>query len=144
MQLRPQIHTVNNNQSASLVRFVELSFIEACSFEEPSPSPIMRGTWIMMVAVNSRGVRVGVTIKSPSGQYGESKSIRLNYALSNNKAEYDALILGLQWALEVDIEAMEVLSDSHVIVRQVNCEYSVNSNNLKVYAGKVDHLVSQL
>lgn len=47
----------------------ELSFTKAYTPEGPMPSPIKRGTWMMMVdgAVNSQGVWVDVTLKSPSG-----------------------------------------------------------------------------
>lgn len=55
-------------------------------------------------------------MKSPSEHYEESRSIRLDYSLSNNQAEYEALILRLLWALEVGIDVLEVFSDSQVVV----------------------------
>lgn len=99
----------------------------------------------MMVdgAVNSQGTGVGIVIKSPFGHFVEVRSIRLGHTLSNNQVEYEALILGLQWAVEVGVEVLEVFSDSQVVVGQVNREYSVNSNNLKGYTEKVDRLASQ-
>lgn len=63
--------------------------------------------------------------------------------MSNNQDEYETLILGLKWAWEVGVKALEVFNDSQVIVEQVNCEYSMNSDNLKGYAEKVDHLIFQ-
>lgn len=69
--------------------------------------------------------------------------MRLDYSLSNNLAEYEALILGLQWSLEVGIEALDIFSDSQVVIGQVNLEYSVNSDNIKVYEEKVDRLITQ-
>lgn len=68
-------------------------------------------------AVNSQGSGVGIKMKYPSEQYEELQSIRLNYPLSNNQVEYEALILGLHWAWEVGVKAVEVFSDSQVIVR---------------------------
>lgn len=65
--------------------------------------------------------------------------------MSNNQAEYEDLVLRLQWALESGIEAIKVISDSQVIIGQVNCYgYSINSDNLKLYTKKVDRLVAQL
>lgn len=49
----------------------------------------------------------------------------------------------MKWALVIGISALGVFSDSQVIVRQVNNEYAVNSDNLKEYVEKVTQLVTQ-
>lgn len=49
----------------------------------------------------------------------------------------------MKWALVIGISALGVFSDSQVIVRQVNNEYAVNSDNLKEYVEKVTQLVAQ-
>lgn len=99
----------------------------------------------MMVdeAVNSQGIGVGITLRSPSWQYKEGRSIRLDYPFSNNQAEYEALVLRFQWALEAGIDTIEAFSDSQVVVGEVNGEYFVNSESLKLYAIKVNLLVAQ-
>lgn len=76
---------------------------------------------------------MGIIFKSPS-QHFKSRCIRLNFPLSNNQAENEALIIGLQWAEEVNIYYLEAYSDSQVVVGQINDEYIVNSDNLKEYA----------
>lgn len=99
----------------------------------------------MMVdrAINTKGVGVGITITSPSGQHERVRSVRLDYPLSKNQAEYKALIIWMQWALDTGIDSLRVISDSQVVVGQVNHDYVVNSDNLKEYAEKVNLLASR-
>ncbi len=49
---------------------------------------------------------------------------------TNNVAEYTALIRGLQKAAQLGAEAVEVRSDSQLLVRQMNGEYKVKHENL--------------
>lgn len=84
-------------------------------------------------AVNSLGAGVGIILKTPS-QQEEQRCVRLDFPTSNNQAEYEALIIGLLWAKEVGVQSLEVYSDSQVVVRQMNDEYAVKSDNLKEYA----------
>ena len=39
---------------------------------------------------------------------------------SNNMAEYEALIIGLELAHEMHIDQLEVFGDSQLIIRQIN------------------------
>lgn len=57
---------------------------------EPKTPP-----WTMMVdeAVNSSGVGVGMVLISPNQQHVERRSINLQSLLSNNQAEYAALVI---------------------------------------------------
>lgn len=70
-------------------------------------------------AVNSKGVGVGIVITSPNDHYVETQSIKLDYPLSNNQAEYEALIMGMVWALSAGVQVLKVYSDSQVVVNQV-------------------------
>ncbi len=44
---------------------------------------------------------------------------------TNNVAEYSALVQGLRWALSRGTKQVEVLSDSELVVKQVNGQYRV-------------------
>jgi ribonuclease HI len=46
---------------------------------------------------------------------------------TNNVAEYRALLAGLVKALEVGIDELEVISDSELLVKQMNGEYRVKN-----------------
>jgi ribonuclease HI len=49
---------------------------------------------------------------------------------TNNVAEYQALLLGLEWALARGIDRLEVYSDSELMVRQLKGEYKVRNDGL--------------
>lgn len=50
---------------------------------------------------------------------------------TNNAAEYLALIKGLELACENKIDALSVISDSELIVRQMNGQYKVKNEALR-------------
>ncbi|MBK5094831.1 MAG: ribonuclease HI family protein [Deltaproteobacteria bacterium] len=50
---------------------------------------------------------------------------------TNNVAEYRALLLGLSEAEKLSPSSLTILSDSELIVRQLNAEYRVKSDLLK-------------
>ena len=59
---------------------------------------------------------------------------------TNNVAEYQALILGLKRALELGATAVEVVSDSELMVRQVEGRYQVKNAGLLALAREVASL----
>jgi ribonuclease HI len=53
---------------------------------------------------------------------------------TNNQAEYEALIMGLERLKELRVRSVEVMSDSELLVNQVNGKYRVkNPELLKLY-----------
>jgi ribonuclease HI len=46
---------------------------------------------------------------------------------TNNVAEYSALVAGLQKAIELGVDELEVVSDSELLVKQMNGEYRVKN-----------------
>lgn len=91
-------------------------------------------------SIKLQGSGVGIVLKSPSEDEIENHSICLNFSVSNNQAEYEAFIQGLIWAVDVRIKSLLVYSELHVVVRQLNEDYAVNSDNLKNYIEKVSQL----
>lgn len=51
--------------------------------------------------------------------------------MTNNEAEYSGLLAALEWAQQEDVQHLHVLSDSQLMVRQMNGQYRVKSPNLK-------------
>ncbi len=71
---------------------------------------------------------IGVVIESSNGQ-----RIRIAKWIGrhdNNVAEYAALLVALQYALELKATALHVFSDSEVVVRQMKGEYACRSPRL--------------
>ncbi|KAM1249238.1 hypothetical protein ACFX2G_032626 [Malus domestica] len=52
---------------------------------------------------------------------------------SNNVAEYQALIIGLQMAINMEIAALEIYGDSKLIINQLLTEYEVRKDDLVPY-----------
>ena len=50
---------------------------------------------------------------------------------TNNVAEYAALVAGLERAVEVGIDELEVVSDSELLVKQMRGEYKVKNRALQ-------------
>ena len=67
-------------------------------------------------------------------------SIKFTFSITNNAAEYEALLAGLQLAKRIRAEKVRVFADSQLVVRQVSREYEVKDLSLKAY----NRLVKQL
>ncbi|KAI5317663.1 hypothetical protein L3X38_037370 [Prunus dulcis] len=62
---------------------------------------------------------------------------------SNNVAEYEALIIGLEIALEMHIDCLQAYGDSQLAVRQLNGQYAVRNATLVPYHERAKYLMSQ-
>lgn len=66
---------------------------------------------------------------------GESRPVaafgRFLGTMTNNQAEYSGLLAALEWAREEDVQELHVMSDSLLMVRQMNGQYRVKSPKLK-------------
>ncbi|XP_074337351.1 uncharacterized protein LOC141674543 [Apium graveolens] len=76
--------------------------------------------WILHVngAVNNNGAGVGIILITPEGHHLMS-AIHFKFYVTNNDAEYEALINGLKIALEVGVVNLIAQSDSELVVNQV-------------------------
>lgn len=62
---------------------------------------------------------------------------------TNNQAEYQALILGLEEAKKLGVEEVECLLDSELVVKQLNREYKVKNEGIAPLFVKVWNLAQQ-
>ncbi|XP_057738155.1 uncharacterized protein LOC130955332 [Arachis stenosperma] len=81
----------------------------------------------------------GIILESPIGVVYE-QSVRFEFPISNNQAEYEALIGGLTLAAEVGARRLEICSDSQVVTSQVNGSYQAKDPLLQKYLEKVKSL----
>ncbi|GKV48259.1 hypothetical protein SLEP1_g55083 [Rubroshorea leprosula] len=112
-------------QHRSTIRAQALAdFIVECTPGNPVPSS-EPNDWTLYVdgASNSKGSGAGVLLIGPNG-YRSEHALKFNFDATNNMAEYEALLLGLQLALELKLRAIQVYSDSQLVVNQINsiCE----------------------
>jgi ribonuclease H / adenosylcobalamin/alpha-ribazole phosphatase len=63
---------------------------------------------------------------------------------TNNVAEYRALVAGLEKALELQVDEVEVVSDSELLVKQMRGEYKVKNEALRELWDEATALARQL
>ena len=92
---------------------------------------------------NRRAGGAGVVIQTPEGHKIECM-IRLDFPTTNNKAEYEALVAGLDLAKAAGAENVVVHCDSHVVTSQINGGYECKNERMKRYLEEVKNRISSL
>jgi len=85
---------------------------------------------------------VGVVLVSPQN-YIIPRTFLLSEPCSNNVAEYNALLIGMQIADEIAVKNLEAYGDSKLIVNQVRREYEVRHENLVPYHNATIHMAER-
>ena len=77
------------------------------------------GAWKMYFdrAVNQYGNGIGVLLITPDGSH-VPLAVKLNFKATNNMAEYEAYIVGMEALLELSIKEAEVFADSTLVIVQ--------------------------
>ncbi|XP_074313440.1 uncharacterized protein LOC141648611 [Silene latifolia] len=90
--------------------------------------------WTLYIdgASNARGAGVGLVLRSPKGDM-IVQAIRCEFKATNNEAEYEALILGMQMASGLKVRNLRVYSDSLLVVNHVNNEYVARDSKMIAY-----------
>ncbi|KAK3004298.1 hypothetical protein RJ639_018394 [Escallonia herrerae] len=70
-------------------------------------------------------------------------SFALSEGCSNNEAEYEFVIAGLELALQIPIIELTIYGDSQLVVKQLRGEYTVRRTNLVPYHERANQLLSQ-
>ncbi len=92
---------------------------------------------------NPGAAAIGVFIQDDKGEPITSISRSIGYA-TNNQAEYRAIIAGLEMAISMGIEQVNMRADSELVVRQINGSYRVKNTALKPLYQRVKQLQGQL
>ena len=74
--------------------------------------------WRLFVdgAANAQGSGAGLILTSPDGIDVEC-ALRFEFKASNNEAEYETVIVGLNLAHSMEADQLEVCSDSQLVVK---------------------------
>jgi ribonuclease HI len=86
---------------------------------------------------------IGVTIKDDKGKLVDSISRHIGKA-TNNQAEYRAIIAGLEKAVKMGAREVEALTDSELVVKQINGKYRVKNTSLRLLYEEVVKLIGTL
>src|SRR5262245_4085111 len=114
------------------------SFFEAMSDEQAE--------WLLMVDGAARGnpgeAGCGAVICDDGGRVVKELSRYLGRT-TNNVAEYEGLLMGLEALIELGRKKIRVQSDSQLLVRQLNGEYRVKDEKLKLLYQRARTLLRQ-
>jgi ribonuclease HI len=81
------------------------------------------------------GHGLGIVLISPRGAVLE-QSVRLEYFCTNNHAEYDAIMLGLQILSSMGVKHVEKFGDSLLVVQQITGTFQCLNGSLNAYLDK--------
>jgi ribonuclease HI len=76
-----------------------------------------------------KGGRVGILLISPRGEMFEF-AIPIQPTITNNQAEYEALLRGLHYLREAKAIAVEMFGDSELVIKQLNGQYECRDDIL--------------
>jgi ribonuclease HI len=85
----------------------------------------------------------GYVLESEDGHVLDARGEAIGTA-TNNVAEYRGLIAGLESALGRGVDELEVISDSELLVKQMQGEYKVKNETLRLLQGEAADLASGL
>ncbi|XP_074266542.1 uncharacterized protein LOC141589817 [Silene latifolia] len=98
----------------------ETDIVDTWSFPDEDIVHVEDDVWVLYFdgASNNMGCGIGVLIISPRGEH-VPVSIKLDFAVTNNAAEYEACLLGLQSANKLGVMKLTVHGDSSFVINQV-------------------------
>ena len=107
---------------------------------EEGPEPGSRWTLVFDGASNTLGNGVGAVITSPTG-FHIPFTARICFDCTNNMAEYEACIYGIEAAIDLRIKYLKVYGDSALVISQINGNWETRHPNLIPYRDHVMNLV---
>ena len=86
-------------------------------------------------ASNAQGAGAGIVLTNPDREKLKY-ALKFEFKASNNEAEYEALIAGLELARKLGVESLRVHCDSQLVVNQVRGDYAAKEPHLVAYLKK--------
>ncbi|GKA24548.1 reverse transcriptase domain-containing protein [Tanacetum coccineum] len=83
-----------------------------------------------------KGAGVGLVLIDPA-RTEYTYAIRLKFSSTNNEAEYEALLAGLQIAEKMKVQVLKVKVDSKLVACQLNGEFMASSNGMAKCAKQI-------
>ncbi|XP_070011109.1 uncharacterized protein [Nicotiana sylvestris] len=93
-------------------------------------------------AANFKGVDIGAVLVSETGQH-YLVSAKLKYPCTNNMAEYEACIMRLNLAIDMNIQELLVIGNSNLLVHQVQGEWATKNTKKLPYLYHVRELMKR-
>src|ERR1044072_6513452 len=120
----------------------DVMFIRECNIPGPEegPEPGSRWTLVFDGASNAVGHGIGAIITSPTG-FHIPFTARICFDCTNNMAEYEACIFGIEAAIYLRIKILEVYGDSALVICQVKGEWETRNEKFILYRDHVLKLI---
>ena len=67
-------------------------------------------------------------------------ALRFGFQASNNEAEYEVIIVGLNLAYSMKADQLEICSDSQLVMKQIEDSYEARGEKMIIYLKKVREL----
>ena len=93
-------------------------------------------------AANAQGSGAGLILTSPDGIDIEY-AVRFGFRASNNEVEYKVVIAGLNLAHLMEVDQLEICSDSQLVVKQIEDSYEARGGKMILYLKKVQELLKK-
>ncbi|KAK5795050.1 hypothetical protein PVK06_036304 [Gossypium arboreum] len=93
-------------------------------------------------ASNAMGNGIGVVLVSPNGDHYPFTS-KLDFDCTNNMAEYEACIMGIRAAIELEIKVLEVHRDFALVIYQLKGEWETRDPKLINYRRLILELIKE-
>ena len=93
-------------------------------------------------ASNALGCGVGTELISPEGNHCPFTA-KLSFHCTNNMAEYEACVIGLQAVMKKKIKKLTVYGDSALVICQLNGEWETRDSKLVPYQEFIKGLIEQ-
>ena len=91
---------------------------------------------------NKLAWRIGVVLQSPEGDIIEC-AVRLQFPTTNNKVEYEAILMCLDLAKTAGASLVVLHNDSQVVIRHINGEYEAKGERMKNYLDLIRRRTNQ-
>ncbi|XP_070020730.1 uncharacterized protein [Nicotiana sylvestris] len=93
-------------------------------------------------AANFKGVGIRAVLVSETGQI-YLVSVKLRFPWTNNMAEYKACIMGLNLAIDMNIQELLVIGDLDLLVHEVQGEWATKNTKILPYLYHVQELMKR-
>ena len=93
-------------------------------------------------ATNAQGSGAGLILTFPE-RIDIEYALRFGFRASNNEAEYEAVIAGLNLAHSMEVDELEVCSNSQLVVKQIEDSYEARVEKIILYLKKVQEFLKK-
>ncbi|XP_050889386.1 uncharacterized protein LOC127094621 [Lathyrus oleraceus] len=117
----------------------DIMFIRDYNIPGPGEGPEPRAQWTPVFdgTSNAKGHGIGELITSPTS-FHISFTTRLYFDCTNNMAEYEACIYGIEETIDLRVKILEVFGDLALVISQVRGDWETRDKKLIPY---IEHIV---